>query len=180
MANLVNTLNYSANQIDTAELSRIKNQFLLRDRDNIENSSAILAQKAKPLRYFDNLATPDSLEKATLRGPSYPLELDGAGGIKMAYGIDRIGQAIREVFETRIGERVGNPFMGTRELMFETISEDVEAQSIKSQLLAAIPYLDADSLSVSMSITEDGTCYIVCKYAAEGISNVLVNYGFKA
>ena len=30
MANLVNTLNYTANQIDTAELSKIKNQFLLR------------------------------------------------------------------------------------------------------------------------------------------------------
>ena len=94
MANLVNTLNYTANQIDTAELSKIKNQFLLRDRDNIENSERILAQKANPVRYFDNLSTPDSLEKATLRGPSYPLELDGSGGIKMSYGIERIGQAM--------------------------------------------------------------------------------------
>ena len=180
MANLVNTLNYTANQIDTAELSKIKNQFLLRDRDNIENSERILAQKANPVRYFDNLSTPDSLEKATLRGPSYPLELDGSGGIKMSYGIERIGQAIREVFETRIGERVGSPFIGIREMMFETNSEDVEAQIIRRQLLSAIPYLNESGLSVSLSISEDGTCYIVCKYAVEGVSNVLVNYGFRA
>jgi hypothetical protein len=98
----------------------------------------------------------------------------------MSYGIERIGQAIREVFETRIGERVGSPFVGIREMMFETISEDVEAQIIRRQLLSAIPYLNESGLSVSLSISEDGTCYIVCKYAVEGVSNVLVNYGFRA
>jgi hypothetical protein len=70
--------------------------------------------------------------------------------------------------------------MGVRELLFETISEDAEAQSIKRQLLSAIPYLRPENLSVSMSIDESGTCYIVCRYAVEGVSEVLVRYNFRA
>jgi phage baseplate assembly protein W len=180
MANLVNSIQTIPNRIDTAELARIKNQFRLRDRSNSDLSEAIKRDRSNPVRIIDRLATPASLESTTLRGLSYPLELDGNGGLKVAYGIDRIAQAIREVFETRIGERVADPFMGTRELLFETLSEDVEAQSIKRQLLSAIPYLRPENLSVSMSIDESGTCYIVCRYAVEGVSEVLVRYNFRA
>jgi hypothetical protein len=70
--------------------------------------------------------------------------------------------------------------MGVRELLFETISEEVEAQSIRRQLLSAIPYLSEENLSVSLSLGEDGTCYIVAKYAVEGLSDVLVRYNFRA
>lgn len=180
MANTVNSIQTIPNRLDPAELSRIKNQFRLRDRSNSDLSESIRRDRSNPVRTIDRLATPASLESTTLRGLSYPLELDGHGGLKLAYGIDRIAQAIREVFETRIGERVANPFMGTRELLFETISEDAEAQSIKRQLLSAIPYLRSENLSVSMSIEESGTCYIVCRYAAEGVSEILVRYNFKA
>jgi phage baseplate assembly protein W len=162
------------NRIDTTELSRIKNQFLLRDRANIEG----LDRKA-PTLYFDRLSTPSSLNSNTLSGIYYPIELDGDGGIKIAHGYDRIGQAIKEVFETRIGERIGQPFFGVRELLFETISEDTEAQSIKRQLLSAIPYLSTDMLSVSLSLTEDGTCFINATYSVEGGENVLVSYSFR-
>lgn len=168
------------NRIDTAELSRIKNNFRLRDRSNADRYEEIRRERSNPQVLFDRLATPESLERNTLRGLSYPLALDGNGGLKVTYGIERIGQAIQEVFETRIGERIGAPFMGVRELLFETISEDVEAQSIKRQLLAAIPYLQDENLSVSLSLGEDGTCYIVAKYAVEGLSDVLVRYNFRA
>jgi len=168
------------NRIDTAELSRIKNNFRLRDRSNADRYEEIRRERSNPQVLFDRLATPESLERNTLRGLSYPLALDGNGGLKVTYGIERIGQAIQEVFETRIGERIGSPFMGIRELLFETISEDVEAQSIKRQLLAAIPYLQDENLSVSLSLGEDGTCYIVAKYAVEGLSDVLVRYNFRA
>jgi hypothetical protein len=177
MSNIVNDINFP-NRIDSEEINKIRSQFLLRDRSNIDNSSAIKADKSAPVVVFDRLSTPDSLANTTLRGLSYPLELDEYGGVKIASGIDRIGQAIQEVFETRIGERVGNPFMGTRELMFETISEEAEAQSIKRQLITSIPYLTEQDLSVSLSLGEDGTCYIVARYAVEGVSNVLVRYNF--
>lgn len=177
---MINNIVTYPNRIDTAELSRIKNNFRLRDRSNADRYEEIRRERSNPQVLFDRLATPESLERNTLRGLSYPLALDGNGGLKVTYGIERIGQAIQEVFETRIGERIGAPFMGVRELLFETISEDVEAQSIKRQLLAAIPYLRDENLYVSLSLGEDGTCYIVAKYAVEGLSDVLVRYNFRA
>lgn len=166
------------NRIDTAELNAIRNKFALRDRSNFDNSTEILREKRNPVIFFDNLSTPSSLESNTLRGLTYPLAPDGKGGLSVSYGIDRVGQAIQEVLETRIGERVGNPYLGVRELLFETISEDVESQSIKRQLLNSIPYLREENLSVTMSIAEDGTCYILCKYAVEGLTDVLVRYNY--
>jgi len=179
MSNLVNTIVTTPNQIDSAELATIKNKFALRDRSNSDNADALRRERRNPVVVFDRLSTPESLERNTLRGLAYPLQLDGNGGLKISYGIERIGQAIQEVFETRIGERVANPFMGVRELLFETISEDVEAQSIKRQLLQAIPYLSDDKLSVSLSLAEDGTCYVVAKYAVEGVSDILVKYNYR-
>jgi hypothetical protein len=167
------------NRIDTPELARIKNKFALRDRANSENSELIKREARNPAVTFNRLSTPDSLGAGTLRGLSYPLELDGSGGLKIASGLDRIGQAIREVFETRIGERIGSPFLGVRELLFETVSEDVEAQSIKRQILSAVPYLSTDRLSVSLRLGEDGTCYILASYVVEGGENVLVDYSFR-
>lgn len=166
------------NRIDTAELNRIRNKFALRDRSNFDNSGEIVRQKRNPVLVFDNLSTPASLEQNTLRGLTYPLKFDESGSLSISYGIERVGQSIQEVLETRIGERVGSPFLGVRELLFETISEDIEAQSIKRQLLTAIPYLREENLSVSVSISEDGTCYILCKYAVEGLTDVLVRYNY--
>lgn len=179
MPNLVNTITTRTNRIETDEITSIRSKFLLRDRSNYDNSEAIRQERSEPIITFNRLSTPSSLERNTLRGLSYPLEVDGSGGLKISSGIDRIGQAIQEVFETRIGERVANPFMGIRELMFETISEDAEAQSIKRQLLSAIPYLRPENLSVSLSLDESGTCYIICRYSVEGISEVLIRYNFQ-
>jgi len=164
------------NRIDSVELSRIKNNFALRDR---ANSEQLNRNRTAPKIAFDKLSTPSSLGSSTLRGLSYPIELDGQGGLKTSSGYDRIGQAIKEVFETRIGERVGQPFFGVKELLFETISEDAEAQSIKRQLLTAIPYLSTDRLAVSLRLGEDGTCYIYATYSVEGGENVLVSYSFR-
>ncbi len=179
MANLVNTINTYPNRVDTDELVDIKNKFALRDRSNSDNSDALGRENRNPSVVFDRLTTPESLQKNTLRGLSYPLEIDGNGGLKISYGIERIGQAIKEVLETRVGERVVNPYMGVRELLFETISEDVEAQSILRQLLSAIPYLADDNLSVSLSLAEDGTCYVVVRYSVEGLKDVLVRYNYQ-
>lgn len=178
MSNEVNNIYTYTNRVDNAELTQIMEKFSLRDRSNSDNRDQILYDKRNPVIVFDKLSTPASLGSNTLRGLSYPLSLDGRGGISISYGIDRIGQAIQEVFETRIGERIGSPFMGVRELLFETISEDVEAQSIKRQLLSAIPYLAEDKLFVNLSIGEDGTCYIVARYVVEGVSDILVRYNY--
>ena len=166
------------NRIDTAELARIKNNFALRDRANSENYPSLLDEKRNPTVRFDNLSTPETLGKATLRGLSYPLALDGNGGLSISSGYDRIAQAITEVFETRIGERVGSPFFGVSELLFESISEEAEAQSIRRQILTAIPYLSEERLVVRVSLGEDGTCYVLAAYSVEGGDNVRVRYAY--
>ena len=114
MSNLINSITTYPNRIDSAELSRIKNNFQLRDRSNSDNSISIQRERRNPVVVFDNLSTPSSLEQNTLRGLSYPLSVDGNGGLKLSFGIERIGQAIQEVLETRVGERVANPYMGIR------------------------------------------------------------------
>lgn len=159
------------NQIDSKELSKIKNQFLLRDRQNIIDGR----NKPLPVVRFDSLSLPNTLSKGVLRGLSYPLQIEN-GTLKIESGVKRVEQAILEVLETRIGERVGNPFLGIRELLFETIAEDVEAQKIKQQLLAFIPYLSSEQLSVRMSMGEDGQCYVSVRYAVEGGETALVTY----
>jgi phage baseplate assembly protein W len=156
------------NKIDSAELSRIKTKFALRDRANSE----IRSSTEIPI-YFDKLSTPDSLGQDTLRGLTYPLSLDGNGSLSLSYSYDRIAQAIQEVLETRIGERIGNPFLGINELLFETISEDVEAQSIRRQILSSVPYLAERNLRVNLSIGEDGTCYVVVYYAVETTGRIV-------
>lgn len=167
------------NRIDSPELARIKNKFALRDRVNSENFETIRDEKRSPGVIFDRLSTPETLGQSTLQGLTYPLQLNGQGGLALSNGYDRIGQAITEVFETRIGERVGNPYLGIPELLFETISEEVEAQSIKRQLLNAIPYLSEERLAVRVSLSEDGTCYILTSYAVDGGDNVTVRYEFQ-
>jgi hypothetical protein len=161
------------NRIDTPELVRIKNNFALRDRVNFENREELLREKRNPRLYFDSASTNSSLGENTLRGLSYPLKLDGQGGLSVSYGYDRIGQAIQEVLETRIGERIGSPSLGIRELLFDTLTEDGEAQTIKRQILAAVPYLEEDTLNVSVSLGEGGTCYITVRYAIPGTNNLL-------
>ena len=42
------------NNIDSAELSRIKNNFKLRDRSNSENRDDVLRRKRNPVLYFDS------------------------------------------------------------------------------------------------------------------------------
>ena len=167
------------NRIDTTEIARIKQRFALRDRANSENSASILEERRQPQVLFDRLSTPESLGANTLRGLSYPLELDGQGGLKVSNGYERIGQAITEVFETRVGERVGDPFLGVPELLFETISEEAEAQSIRRQILNAVPYLSEERLTVKVSLGEDGTCYVLAAYTVEGGDNLIVEYNFR-
>ncbi|NDC90180.1 MAG: hypothetical protein EB075_15505, partial [Bacteroidetes bacterium] len=106
---MINNIVTYPNQIDTAELSQIKSNFRLRDRSNADRYEELKKERSNPQVLFDRLATPESLERNTLRGLSYPLALDSNGGLKVTYGIERIGQAIQEVFETRIGERIGSP-----------------------------------------------------------------------
>lgn len=163
-------------RIDTEELINIKNQFALRDRINADRYELAQAERKAPSLVFDSSASQASLSDATIRGLKYPLELDGAGGLKLSSNYDRIGEQILEVLQTRIGERVYRPFFGVPEMLFETIDEYTLAQTIKSQLLASIPLVP--NLDVRVSLSEDGGANIAVFYSVEGSEPRLVKYAF--
>ena len=163
-------------RIDSEELAGIKNQFALRDRINADRYELTQAERKSPALVFDSSASQATLSDSTLRGLKYPLELDGAGGLKLSSNYDRIGEQILEVLQTRIGERVYRPFFGVPEILFETIDEYTLAQTIKSQLLASIPLVP--NLDVRVSLSEDGGANIAVFYSVEGSEPRLVKYAF--
>lgn len=163
-------------RIDTEQLSKIKNQFALRDRINADRYELTQTERRNPQILFDENIAPGAITQGTMRGLKYPLELDGAGGLKLSSNYARIGEQIREVLETRIGERVFRPFFGLPEIMFETIDEYTLAQSIKSQLLSALPVVP--ELDVRVSLREDGGANIVVVYSVEGSEQALIRYSF--
>lgn len=97
-------------------------------------------------------------------GLTYPLKLNGAGGLSLSYNNDRIEEQIMEVLETRIGERIYRKFFGMPDLLFESISEDVVANVLRKQLVESIPsFVDID-FNISLRATEDGTLIVVVLY----------------
>lgn len=163
-------------RIDSEELAKIKSQFALRDRINSDRYELTQIERKNPQILFNETTKPGAITQSTMRGLKYPLELDGNGGLKLSANYDRIGEQILEVLETRIGERVYRPFFGLQEIMFETIDEYTLAQSIKSQLLSALPVVP--ELDVKVSLREDGGANIVVFYSVEGSEQAMVRYSF--
>lgn len=168
------------NIIDSAQLARIKNNFLPRDRVNSEYSDQISALRQNPQVLFNDLSTPSSLSQGTMKGLTYPITVNESGGLSLSSGYERIGQQIFEVLDTRFGERVYRPFLGTPELLFETISESLLQQTIKSQILYAIPYLREDDVQVNAAMRDSGLCEVVVHYSTNGTNQGLVKYQFNS
>lgn len=167
------------NRIDSEELIRIKNNFSPRDRVNSEYSQQITSQRSNPTVIFNDLSTSSSLPQGTLLGLSYPIEIDENGGLKLDSGYERLGQQILEVLDTRIGERVYRPFFGIPELLFETISESLLQETLKSQILSGVPILDSNNVRVLVSMSESGLCEITVYYSTTGTEQAMVRYQFR-
>jgi len=102
--------------------------------------------------------------------------LDGKGGLKLSSNYDRIGEQILELLETRIGERVYRPFLGTPELLFESIDEYALAQTLRSQLRAFLPTVT--ELEAKVTLREDGSANIIVFYSVEGSETAMVKYSY--
>jgi phage baseplate assembly protein W len=163
-------------RIDNVELTEIKNRFALRDRINADRYELTQTERRNPTVLFDQASTPQALTQTTLQGLKYPLELDGDGGLKLSSNYDRIGEQILELLETRIGERIYRPFLGTPELLFESIDEYALAQTLRSQLRAFLPTVT--ELDVRVTLREDGNANIVVFYSVEGSESAMVKYSY--
>lgn len=100
-------------------------------------------------------------------GLSYPIKLDGQGGLSLSFGDQRITEQITEVLETSIGERIWRQFFGMPDILFESISEDILASMVKKQLMESISSTAAVDYQIDMRATEDGDMIISVSYAIQ-------------
>lgn len=63
------------------------------------------------------------------KGWAFPLQINQRGGLALVDGYEEIGQAIRIILGTAVGERVMRPEFGSRlhELVFAPINEETKA-----------------------------------------------------
>lgn len=165
-------LQLSTNQINSDQLNVIRANFAPRDLYNVENT------RPEPNLIFGEYFGNASLTNTTLSGLKYPLELDGNGSLVVSYGYERVAQQIVEVLETRFAERVLRPFLGTPEILFETISESVLAEDLKSQVIAGSGLLSPDSLRITVRMTDNGDCMITVIFSVEGSEERMVRYRY--
>lgn len=162
-------------QIDNAELQRIKSNFQIADNIRSERADEIKRSRANPeIIRSGRMSTDGKYGSRSIKGLSYPLQLDGNGGLKTSSNYSRLSEQILEVLDTKVGERVYRQFFGLPELVFETISEAVLAQVIKKQLEQALPF-DVE-LDVSVEIDENGSAVIYVGYSLEGSGRYIIKY----
>ena len=158
---------------DSAELQRIKSNFQVGDNERSELFELRDAQRKDPIVLSSGIITTDEkFSEKSLKGLTYPLQLDGKGGLKTSSNFTRLSEQIQETLETRVGERVFRQFFGIPELQFETVSEDILAALIKKQLRDVIPF--ETELEVDVAIREDGTSTIFVRYELEGAGSFIV------
>lgn len=160
---------------NSEDLNTIKSNFRVNDNLRSENSKEIKYSRANPVITSQGiLSTDEKYGESSIKGLSYPLELNGSGGLKTSSNYDRLTEQVLETLHTRVGERVYRQFFGIPEMVFETISEEVLSQVIKKQLEEAIPF-DIE-LDVSVEISEDGRAVVYVGYSLEGTGKYIIKY----
>lgn len=103
-----------------------------------------------------------------IRGISYPLEISN-GGLKVSANSDRIYEQVREIIETRIGERIMRQFFGTPDLIFQSFSEDILRNNLTKQIEESLPVeIDTD---IDISLSDNGTAVIYINWSLNGRSD---------
>lgn len=123
------------------------------------------------------LSNREKILSSTLTGLSYPLELNGNGGLSLSYNSDRIEQQILEILDTNLTERVLRIEFGTNDYLFDTISEAVLENQIQSILNK---YIKNTDIKVKASINDEGVCDLKIFYSYLGGLDGLVRYNYSA
>jgi len=166
---------FSSPRADSDELKRITSNFKVADNERSELFELRQENRSKPVISPSGIISQnDKFAESSISGLTYPLQLDGKGGLKTSSNFSRLSEQIKEILETKVGERVYRQFFGLPELIFETISEDVLAALIKKQLLEAIPF-EVD-LEVDVGIDEAGTANIFVRYSLEKAGSFIVKH----
>lgn len=166
---------FNSPRADSAELQRIKSNFQVSDNEKAEEYDNRDYLRKNPVVTESGIISVDGqFSESSIKGLSYPLTLDGNGGLSVSYNYTRLSEQILEALETRIGERVYRQFFGIPELIFETVSEDLVSRTIKTQLESVLPFnIDLD---VSVRISEEGNATIFVKYSLEEAGSYIVTH----
>jgi phage baseplate assembly protein W len=109
-----------------------------------------------------------------LTGLTFPLKIRN-GTLDISSNDDRVRQQILEVLQTSVGERVYRQFFGTPNLVFESISEDVNAAYIVQQLSRAITVPEI-SYDVRVQMLSEESLVINVTYQINNKAPQSVNY----
>lgn len=166
---------FSSPRADSDELKRVTSNFQVADNERSEFYDLREGNRKNPVVSPSGIISrDDKFSQSAISGLTYPLQLDGKGGLQTSSNFTRLSEQIKEILETKVGERVYRQFFGLPELIFETISEDVLAATIKKQLLASIPF--EVELQVDVGIDEAGTANIFVRYSLEGAGSFIVKH----
>ncbi|UYE97327.1 virion structural protein [Cyanophage S-TIM54] len=166
---------FKSPRADSDQLQRIKSNFQVSDNEKAEEFDNREYLRRNPVVTESGIISVDGkFSESSIQGLSYPLALDGNGGLSVSSNYTRLSEQILEALETRIGERVYRQFFGIPELIFETISEDLVSKTIKTQLESILPF-DIE-LDVSVKISEEGTSTVFIKYSIEGAGSYIVTH----
>jgi len=166
---------FSSPRADSDELRRITSKFQVADNERSEFFELRNENRKKPVVSPSGIISQDDkFASSSISGLTYPLKLNGNGGLQTSSNFTRLSEQIKEILETKVGERVYRQFFGLPELIFETISEDVLASLIKKQLLESIPF-EVD-LEVDVGIDEVGTANIFVRYSLERAGSFIVKH----
>ncbi len=166
---------FSSPRADSDELRRVTSKFQVADNERSELFELRQENRKNPVISSSGIISQDDkFAESSISGLTYPLQLNGEGGLKTSSNFSRLSEQIKEILETKVGERVYRQFFGLPELIFETISEDVLAALIKKQLLESIPF-EVD-LEVDVGIDEAGTANIFVRYSLEKAGSFIVKH----
>lgn len=151
----------------------LADQDLLRLRESLQSSISSVTAPPIQINLINDFST---YEGSYIGGLSYPLKLDGNGGLRLSFGDDRILEQITEVLETRIGERIWRQFFGMPDVLFESISEDILSNMIKKQLERSISGVGGIDFKVGVQANENGEVFVGVSYAIEGNKKTSLTY----
>lgn len=155
-----------------AIVQQLADQDLLRLQDDLR-----LLAPVNPPQFEINLINDFSeYDGSYIGGLSYPLRLDGNGGLTVSVGDQRITEQVTEVLETQIGERVWRQFFGMPDVLFESISEDILSNMIKKQLERSILGVSSIDFDISVEASAEAEMYITVSYAIEGNTRPSLTY----
>ena len=100
---------------------------------------------------------------------AFPIRPNGRGGLAVVRDVEAVEDSIRAIIETLKGSHRFNPFLGLPSFAFKPIANVlVVGEFIKTAIWAGDDRVDPESLTVDVSISDDGLMTVDITYRIIG------------